>query len=321
MINSEFELWPSLRHFIAGYASGVCLLLAGHPFDTIKVRLQAEGPTGRFHGPLHCLKQTIKYEGVLGLYKGMSAPLISTGFLQCFLFGVQYQIVDVMVNLEKAKKRSSEQIEANWKHQMQAAILSGALQSFLGCPIEGVKGRLQVQYRNLKNVSSSKDPSPVYYYRGPMDCFMKVYQKLGVRHGLYRGWSADVLVRMSLCNLFGSYFWIRNELMNYYYGAEATRGVVSPKLPLSASILAGGLSGICFWVSCYPFDVIKNRLQTAPDVSPPLYRNFRHVVQVMYRKDGFRAFWAGFVPCLLRAFPANAASFFGLELCYRFLPE
>ena len=29
--------WTRVRKFVAGYASGVSLVLAGHPFDTIKV--------------------------------------------------------------------------------------------------------------------------------------------------------------------------------------------------------------------------------------------------------------------------------------------
>ena len=29
--------WTRTRNFLAGYSSGVCLVLAGHPFDTIKV--------------------------------------------------------------------------------------------------------------------------------------------------------------------------------------------------------------------------------------------------------------------------------------------
>ena len=52
------------------------LVLAGHPFDTIKVRLQAEGTLStRFQGPLHCVRETLAHEGVRGLYKGMAAFL------------------------------------------------------------------------------------------------------------------------------------------------------------------------------------------------------------------------------------------------------
>ena len=57
-------VWPRTRNFIAGYFSGMALVLAGHPFDTVKVRLQTEGKTGRFKGPLDCLMQTVRNEGV-----------------------------------------------------------------------------------------------------------------------------------------------------------------------------------------------------------------------------------------------------------------
>jgi hypothetical protein len=32
------------------------------------------------------------------------------------------------------------------------------------------------------------------------------------------------------------------------------------KLSMGASVLSGGLAGICYWLSCYPMDVIKARL-------------------------------------------------------------
>lgn len=43
--------------------------------DTIKTRLQIEGPNGRFAGPMDCFRKTIKNEGFLGLYKGMTLIL------------------------------------------------------------------------------------------------------------------------------------------------------------------------------------------------------------------------------------------------------
>jgi len=55
-------VWPNFRHFISGTASGVALVLAGHAFDTVKVRLQSE-TTGKFKGPIHCLMVTLREEG------------------------------------------------------------------------------------------------------------------------------------------------------------------------------------------------------------------------------------------------------------------
>ena len=46
----------------------------------------------------------------------------------------------------------------------------------------------------------------------------------------------------------------------------------------------------------------------APDVHPPVYRSFLHAAKKIYRAEGMRGFYAGFTPCMLRAFPANAVS-------------
>lgn len=44
-----------------------------HPFDTIKVRLQTS-PDTQFRGPLDCVLQTLRKEGVNGIYKGGELP-------------------------------------------------------------------------------------------------------------------------------------------------------------------------------------------------------------------------------------------------------
>jgi len=72
--------WPRVRHFIAGSFSGCALVLAGHPFDTIKVRVQT-APQGQFKGPLNCLLTTIRREGPLAVYKGVTPPLVATGVI------------------------------------------------------------------------------------------------------------------------------------------------------------------------------------------------------------------------------------------------
>lgn len=44
-------------------------------FDTVKVRLQTS-KDGHFKGPLDCVLRTVRVEGVSGLYKGATPPLV-----------------------------------------------------------------------------------------------------------------------------------------------------------------------------------------------------------------------------------------------------
>jgi solute carrier family 25 carnitine/acylcarnitine transporter 20/29 len=85
------------RGFVAGVFSGIAKLsgihrpssversmanvnVVGHPFDTIKVRLQTTEKS-QFRGPVDCLMQTLRKEGFAGLYKGATPPLVGWMFM------------------------------------------------------------------------------------------------------------------------------------------------------------------------------------------------------------------------------------------------
>lgn len=65
------------------------------------------------------------------------------------------------------------------------------------------------------------------------------------------------------------------------------------------------------WAVCIPADVLKSRLQTAPEGKYP--DGIRGVLREILRNEGPKALFRGFVPIMLRAFPANAACFMGVE--------
>lgn len=49
-------------------------------FDTVKVRLQTS-ERSQFRGPLDCVLQTVRKEGLAGLYKGATPPLVGWMFM------------------------------------------------------------------------------------------------------------------------------------------------------------------------------------------------------------------------------------------------
>lgn len=89
------------------------------------------------------------------------------------------------------------------------------------------------------------------------------------------------------------------------------------KVSLWATILAGGMAGINNWVVGMPADVLKSRLQTAPEGT---YKHgIRSVFRDLMQKEGPLALYKGVTPVMLRAFPANAACFIGFEIFMKFL--
>ena len=242
--------WPRIRNFLAGYNSGLCLVLAGHPFDTIKVRLQSEGlHSTRFKGPIHCVTETIQHEGIRGLYKGMAAPLFATGGINSVLFGTQYSVVKEII------KRDGRTVAKTTDH-MKGALITGACISLLVTPMEGIKARLQVQYSTAGTATTTTaaaagTTTTAAVYKGPIDCAIKITRAQGLAKGLYRGWLPVVLARMSNYSYFGGQV--------FFSGLIATAVSVNleagEKLPVGYSLISGGLAGCTYWLSCYPLDV------------------------------------------------------------------
>lgn len=71
------EPWPAfgvpVTDLVAGSLAGGAQVLVGQPLDTIKVRAQTAA-AGQFAGPMDVLRQTVRNEGLLALYKGVFGP-------------------------------------------------------------------------------------------------------------------------------------------------------------------------------------------------------------------------------------------------------
>ena len=96
----------------------------------------------------------------------------------------------------------------------------------------------------------------------------------------------------------------------------AASAAASKRLELMAALPAGGLAGAVSWAVALPADVVKSNIQGAPLDTPKPALRVHAVALRIWRKDGLRGFFRGFVPCVLRSLPVNAATFFLLE-CLR----
>ncbi|KAH9811901.1 mitochondrial carrier domain-containing protein [Melampsora americana] len=281
---------PDLRGFLAGTLSGLTKLAVGHPFDTIKLRLQCTSP-GQYSGPLDCLIQTIRKEGPRALYKGASPPAIGWAISDAILMG----------SLDRYRAWLSSLTGTHPKSLSIASHgLAGAMAGWTVCavvtPIETLKAKLQMQ---------TSDPR-TKLYTGPIDCAKQIIQKNGFK-GFYKALPATLLFRTWFGVMFGSY------------------SIIVSNLPTSLSIgtrdfLAGGLSAEVFWIFSCPFDAIKNRMM-CDSITNPKYPTWLSAARSIWLQGRFTAFYRGFVPCALRAFPTNAAALFVWERTMRLMRE
>lgn len=279
-----------LKNFVAGGFGGACLLLAGHPLDTIKVRLQTQPKAAQYvlyTGTYDCFRKTVSKEGLLGLYKGMGAPLAGVAPMMAisfFGFGLGKQLQQT----DPSQPLSHTQI-------FLSGCLAGIFTTVIVAPGERIKCLLQVQ-------ASSGEAR----YSGPLDCAVRLYKEHGIR-SVYKG-TVLTLIRDVPSN--GLYFLTYEYLKNLLTpDGQSVSQLSTPKI-----LLAGGVAGILNWTIALPPDVLKSNFQTAADGK---YRGLVDVLRTLLREEGPRALYKGFNAVFLRAFPANAACFLGFEVALK----
>lgn len=308
------------KGFVAGVFSGVAKLSVGcvhhisqnfpavltvrsHPFDTIKVRLQTSTST-QFTGPLDCLLQTVRKEGVNGIYKGATPPLLGWMCMDSLMLGslTLYRRLlneNVFQPLRARPNNPAVWLSDDEKKKLPplghavAGMLAGWTVSFIAAPVEHVKARLQVQYQATKSQR---------LYTGPIDCTRKILSAHGIA-GLWHGLSATLLFRTQFFFWWGSY-----DLFTTYFKKHTS--LSTPAI----NFWAGGLSAQVFWLTTYPTDVVKQRIMTDSLVhGERKYASWLDAARAVGREGGWRGYWRGFVPCFLRAFPANAVALVAFE--------
>ncbi|CAN6457375.1 unnamed protein product [Victoria cruziana] len=240
-----------------------------------------------------------------GLYKGATSSFIGIAVESSILFGVYSQTKTTLQGSRESGKPDLQIV-------MPSAACGGAMISFILCPAELVKCRMQVQGTDP---IACKD----YHlrYNGPLDCAIKTVKSDGIK-GLFRGGLATCL-RESIGN---SAFFTTYELSRYFMHStlkSQSNITESQKIffDVGTGIVTGGLGGMAFWTFVLPLDVAKTIIQTAPNTN--ISRNPFSILHAVYKQAGFRGCYAGLGPTMMRAFPANATAIVAWEFAAKIL--
>nr|XP_018266621.1 solute carrier family 25 (mitochondrial carnitine/acylcarnitine transporter), member 20/29 [Kwoniella dejecticola CBS 10117]OBR88779.1 solute carrier family 25 (mitochondrial carnitine/acylcarnitine transporter), member 20/29 [Kwoniella dejecticola CBS 10117] len=241
--------------FAAGICSGWTKLVVGHPFDTIKTRLQCT-PTGTFNGAWDCFTKTISKEGPRALYKGASVPAVSWGITDSILMGSLHNYRAVLLRhgfAERTLKRDSERLSI-LGHSV-AGLFAGWTNAAIAHPTEVIKCKLQLQLVQPEHIPKQ--------FSGPFDVVRQTVAEQGIT-GMWRGLGASFIYRSCFAAMFGG-FEIFNRLFKSFDG---TRWEMSTEL---ANFLAGGMASNMYWFTALPLDNIKNRIMV-DSIKTPRYK-------------------------------------------------
>ncbi|KAF8976662.1 carnitine transporter [Entomortierella lignicola] len=275
----------AVKSFLSGGFGGIATVIVGMPFDLAKVRIQTS-PTGTYSGTFDVFKKTIKADGFRGLYRGMLTPLLSG----TPIFAVSFWGYDMGKKICYSVTPNRTSQELSIPELAFAGFFSAVPMTLFMAPSERVKVVLQTQGTGANKL-----------YNGPVDVVRALYKEGGIA-SIFRG-SGATLLRDGPGS--AAYF-VAYELIKK--GLTPAGGSASDLNPLS--VLFAGMAGVAMWTIAIPPDVLKSRLQSAPAGT---YKGTVDVLRVLLKTEGPQALFKGLGPAMLRAFPANAACFLGVE--------
>lgn len=279
----------TVNDLVAGSVGGAAQVLVGQPLDTVKTRAQI-APKGMFKGPMDVLAQTVRKEGFFALYKGMASPLLGIAGVNSLLFA----------SYVYSKRIVSPFPQLSLKEIAIAGAMAGAANAILASPVEMFKVRMQGQYgaatdKKLRDVAK------------------EMWRDWGFRNGVMRGYWVTFAREIPAYAGFYTAFEFSKRKFQSKYG---------DKVPVWALLASGSTGGIAYWLSCYPLDVIKSRIQLRQ--TPPTGKPWKYMtneIKMVIAESGIAGLFRGLSPSLLRTIPAGASTFAAFELTREFLTE
>ncbi|KAG1802036.1 mitochondrial carrier domain-containing protein [Suillus plorans] len=195
------------------------------------------------------------------------------------IFAVSFWAYDASKNLILAFTPNRTSEKLSTAELAAAGFLSAVPTTLITAPVERAKVLLQVQVQG---------PNTKHLYR-----------EGGIR-SIFRGTGATIARDGP-----GSAV--------YFAAYEVTKKALTPAGPsagdlnLGAIMFAGGTAGVATWSIAIPPDVLESRIQSAPSGTYPGL------------SDCFRKTVARLGPAMAKAFPANAATFLGVETSRKFM--
>jgi mitochondrial ornithine carrier protein len=286
-----------------------------YPFDTVKVRLQSQPDhlPLRYKGPIDCFSQSIKSDGVLGLYRGISAPLFGAALETSSLFFLERVGRDVVYASGLCPRDQALPLPALWF----TGAFSGAFTSFVLTPVELVKCKMQVPVPADTNPTARKLP-------GMTSVIKAVYLHDGVL-GFWHGQMGTFLREAG-----GSAAWFgsKETITKLFYKWNETKASTQTEkdalrarpLPLWQQALAGATAGMSYNFLFFPADTIKSRMQTMEVGGKTQKRTFLQEGTTLWQQHGLRGLYRGCGITVLRSAPSSAFIFMIYDGLKRYFP-
>lgn len=259
----------TLKGIVAGGITGGIEICITYPTEYIKTQLQLDEKLGKYKGIADCAKQTVRQNGVRGLYRGLSVLVYGSIPKSAVRFGSFEQFKKSMVD-DKGNLSPASRLLCGLGAGISEAI-------FAVTPMETVK---------VKFIADQRSANP--QYKGFFHGLRTIIAAEGIS-GTYKGLTATMMKQGSNQAI---RFYVMETLKDWYRGGDPNEKV--PKLIVG---LFGGFAGACSVLGNTPLDVVKTRMQSL-DASK--YKNTFDCAKQIMKNEGPKAFYKGTLPRMSR---------------------
>lgn len=266
------------RDVFSATLGSVCCCYTGQPFDTVKVRMQTN--PSQFSGVFSSTLSILRNEGVTAFWKGSVPTALGMAAENAVAFGVNEA-------LKRAFASDDSPIASSSMRPFVMGGITGCFSALVLLPSEIVKAKLQVVVG--ANASSNEIMRKMMSSQGPKSFAIGLDAQLARDASFYAVFFGTYEFS---CRFFRTYVPSMPEELNYF--------------------ISGGLAGMGGWLFAMPLDVPKTNVQSRYDAK--VLGSYWPELMRIARQRGIQGLYAGLGPTLVRAFPANAALFLGVEM-------
>eukprot|EP01104_Vermistella_antarctica_P009334 TRINITY_DN238_c0_g4_i4.p1 TRINITY_DN238_c0_g4~~TRINITY_DN238_c0_g4_i4.p1 ORF type:complete len:254 (-),score=38.80 TRINITY_DN238_c0_g4_i4:89-850(-) len=242
-----------------------------------------------------------KTEGIRGLFKGVAAPLVSLTVVNTIGFSTYGQMRRLIEERNRVHGRPSALTPIQYGYSgLGVGFVVGAFST----PFEMVKVRTQ-----MDNISGKR-------FNGSTGCISYLVKRHGIT-SLYTGLGINCSKEMVFYFVYFGIYQNMKDLLKQSF----------PSVPFPLAVAgSGALSGMCAWLSCFPLDVIKSRIQAnkalkltnGPLGVQPLVpghgQSSLAIARTVLRSHGVRGFYKGAGTCAVRALLVSSTRFSAYEM-------
>uniref|UniRef100_A0A1B6D351 Solute carrier family 25 member 35 n=1 Tax=Clastoptera arizonana TaxID=38151 RepID=A0A1B6D351_9HEMI len=279
--------------FVIGGLSAVGAGCFTNPLEVVKTRLQLQGELKargqyavHYRNFFHAFYVIGKNDGILALQKGLVPAL----WHQILLNGTRLGIYQFAEERKWHLKPNSQDV--SFFNTLCISASAGAIGAYTGSPLYLVKVHLQSKAAQSIAVGFQHD------HEGTLHALKSIHNKHGLL-GLWRGVTGAVpRLAVGSASQLGTFYTFREFL--------ETHQLLTKEKSLLNTIVASFMGGFAAAVFMSPLDVISTRLYNQGVDSQGrglLYSSYFDCVTKIWRSEGIRGLYKGFVPCFARIGP------------------